>query len=433
MSDQPSQHSLRRHVIFFASLATIFLASVGGWAATTKLSNAIIGDAIVIMNDNAKSIQHLNGGIVSELLVREGDHVRAGDVLVRLDGTALKASLSVLDTTFTQLAVRRIRLEAEQQGRSDLDLGRLSSEDIDIKRNRTIVDGEYQLFLTRKSSLAGMKNQLEERKSQLREETTGNTLQITAIDDAMHLIEEELSAISALYEKQIVTMQRVNALKRQKIELVGNRGERIAARAQAEGKIAELNLQILQLDEDRRTKNATDLTELEANITEIEQRRLALLDQLQRLDLRAPLSGRIYQLSIHTVGGVANPREPLMLLAPDDQNLTVEAKIAPRDIDQLHPGQGVAILFSAFDQRTTPQIDGKVVSISPDVVVDQRNGNSYYPVRIEPSTGSLAQLSRLSLYPGMPAEVFIKIKDRSVISYFSKPLTDQLAHTFRQE
>jgi membrane fusion protein len=432
MSAPSSQHSLRRYVTLFAALAMVLIASVGGWATTTKLSNAVIGDAVVIINDNVKSIQHFTGGTVSELFVREGDHVDAGSILVRLDGTSLRATLSVLDTSFAQLAVRRLRLEAEVRGLSALDTS-LIAEDVDIQSRQAIIEGEQRLFLSRMSSLAGMKSQLEERKLQLRQEIDGNSLQITAIDDATRLIDEEHSAINALYEKQLVTMQRVNALKRQKVELVGNRGERIAARAQAEGRIAELNLQILQLDEDRRSENARDLTEIEGRIAEIRERRLETLDQLQKLDLRAPVSGRIYQLAIHTVGGVANPREPLMLLSPDDQDLTVEAKIAPRDIDQLMPGQAVQIRFSAFDQRTTPQIDGAVIALSPDVVVDQKSGRTYYPVRVRPSRAALERLNQLALYPGMPAEVFITIADRSVISYFSKPLTDQMAHMFRQE
>ena len=432
MTDPSSRHSLRRHIIFSGILAAVLLAGVGGWATTMKLSNAVIGEGTVIIDDNAKSIQHLTGGVVSELLVREGSHANAGDVLVRLDGTSLRATLSILNSTLTQLSARRLRLEAERQGAADLHIRDLADEGLDLQANREIVEGEMQLFATRKSSLAGMKSQLEERKAQLKQEIIGNDLQIRAIDEARQLIDQEHSAINSLYEQQLVTMQRVNALKRQRVELDGSRGERIAARAQAEGRIAEINLQILQLDEDRRAENAKDLTQIEASFAELKERRVAVLDQLRRLDIRAPLSGRIYQLSLHTIGGVANPGEPLMFLAPDDQELTVEAKIAARDIDQLRLGQGVDIRFSAFDQRATPQIKGAIISISPDIVSDQRTGLTHYPVRIRPDAESIKQLEHLSLYPGMPAEVFIKIADRTAISYFAKPLSDQLAHTFRE-
>jgi len=430
----PSSHpSLHRHVICVSVLGLLLVVGVGGWAATATLSNAVVGDATVIIDDNAKKIQHITGGIVSELLVREGTHVKAGDVLLRLDGTSLRASLGIINSALAQLYAKRIRLQAETLGDNGFAEADFRDSGVDIAANRKLIDGEIRLFQTRKTSLAGMKRQLDERKGQLREQITGNDLQIQAIDDATVLIDEEYRAVNSLYQQQLVTLQRVNSLKRQRVELDGNKGERIAARAQAEGRISEINLQILQLDEDRRTENAKELTEIEAKISEMEERKVAALDQLRRLDLKAPLDGRIYQLMVHTVGGVANPGEPLMLLAPDQRELTVEARIASRNIDQVHPGQMVDIRFSAFDQRTTPEVTGEVVSMSPDVITEQRTGISYYPVRVRPNPESLAKLEKLALYPGMPAEVFIRASDRSVISYLAKPFADQMAHTFREE
>ncbi len=428
-----SQHSLRRHMLFVGVLGLALVGGVGGWAATTTLSNAVVGEGTVIIDDNVKKVQHLTGGIVSELLVREGQHVKAGDVLLQLDGTSLRANLGIINSTLAQLYARRTRLQAERADKDTLSVDDIAASGVDVKANKLLIDGELQLFETRRSALAGMKKQLGERKGQLAQEIEGHTIQLKATEDATKLIDEEYQAINSLYEKQIVTMQRVNALKRQRVELDGNRGQRLAARAQAEGRISEINLQILQLGEDRRSENAKDLTEVEANAAEMEERRVAILDQLKRLDLRAPMDGRVYQLAVHTVGGVVNPGEALMLLAPDTRNLTVEAKIASRNIDSVTPGQKVDVRFSAFDQRTTPEVEGEVVSVSPDIVVDQRTGASYYPVRIKPSAETLANLKSMALYPGMPAEVFIKVADRSVVSYFMKPLTDQINHTFREE
>jgi membrane fusion protein len=433
MSMVLSQRSLRSHMIFVSVLGLALVVGVGGWAATTTLSNAVVGEGTVIIDDNVKKVQHLTGGIVSELLVKEGQHVKAGDVLLQLDGTSLRANLGIINSTLAQLYARRTRLQAERAGKETLTVNDIAASGVDVKVNKLLVDGELQLFETRRAALAGMKKQLEERKGQLAQEIEGHTIQLKATEDATALINEEYDAISSLYKKQIVTMQRVNSLKRQRVELDGNRGQRLAARAQAEGRISEINLQILQLDEDRRSENAKDLTELEANAAEMEERRVAILDQLKRLDLRAPMDGRIYQLTVHTVGGVVNPGEALMLLAPDTRSLTVEAKIASRNIDQVTPGQKVDVRFSAFDQRTTPEVEGEVVSISPDIIVDQRTGVSFYPVRVKPSPQSLAGLKNLSLYPGMPAEVFIKVADRTVVSYFMKPLSDQISHTFREE
>jgi len=420
-------------MMFVGVLGVALVGGVGGWAATTTLSNAVVGEGTVIIDDNVKKVQHLTGGIVSELLVKEGTHAKAGDVLLRLDGTALKANLGIMNSTLAQLHARRARLQAERAGLATLTIDDIAASGVDVKTSKLLVEGELQLFETRRSALAGMRKQLEERKGQLAEEIDGHTIQLKAIEEATKLIDEEYQAINSLYEKQIVTMQRVNSLKRQRVELDGNRGQRMAARAQAQGRINEINLQILQLDEDRRSENAKDLTEVEANVAEMEERRVAILDQLKRLDVRAPMDGRIYQLAVHTVGGVVNPGEALMLLAPDTRSLTVEAKIATRNIDQITPGQKVDVRFSAFDQRTTPEVEGEVVSISPDIVVEQRSGISFYPVRVKPSPESLAKLKNLALYPGMPAEVFIKVADRSVVSYFMKPLTDQISHTFREE
>jgi len=428
-----SQHSLNRHILSVWVLSVALVGGMGGWAASTALSNAVVGQGTVIIDQNVKKIQHLTGGIVSELMAREGAHVQAGDVLLRLDSTSVKANLAIIDSNLAQLYVRRARLQAERVGATEFSPDDIPANGLDIAVSKNLIDGEVQLFNARRSSLIGMRKQLEERKAQLSEEIQGDTLQLASIDEATRLIDQEYDAASKLYAQKIVTMQRVNSLKRQRVELDGNRGERLSSRAQAEGKIAEINLQILQLDEDRRTENSKDLTDVEAKTSEMQERRIAAVDQLNRLELRAPMSGRIYQLIVHTVGGVVNPGEVLMLLAPDQRDLTIEAKIATRDIDQLTLGQKVDIRFSAFDQRTTPEVKGDVVSISPDVVTEQRSGADYYPVRIKPEPASLEKLTNMALYPGMPAEVFIKVADRSVLSYMTKPLMDQISHTFREQ
>lgn len=428
-----SQRSLNSHVLSVWALAVALVGGMGGWAASTALSNAVVGQGTVIIDQNVKKIQHLTGGIVSELLAREGMHVQAGDVLLRLDSTSVKANLAIIDGNLAQLYIRRARLQAERVGATEFSAGDIAANGIDTAASQNLIDGEVQLFNARRSSLVGMRKQLEERKAQLAEEIQGDTLQLASIDEASKLVDQEYDAAAKLYSQQIVTMQKVNGLKRQRVELDGNRGERLSSRAQAEGKIAEINLQILQLDEDRRTENSKDLTDVEAQISEARERRIAAVDQLNRLELRAPMNGRIYQLTVHTVGGVVNPGEVLMLLAPDQRDLTIEAKIATRDIDQLTLGQKVDIRFSAFDQRTTPEVKGDVISISPDVVTEQRSGADYYPVRIKPEPASLQKLTNIALYPGMPAEVFIKVADRSVISYMTKPLMDQINHTFREQ
>jgi len=431
--DMNSLKSIRRHVTVVSLLGAALVFGIGGWAATASLSGAVVGDGTVVIDENVKKIQHLTGGIVSELLVREGDHVQSGDLLVRLDATSVQANLGIIESSLAQLYARRSRLVAERRGSTEFTVDDVDLNGLEPNTDRNLVEGEVQLFATRIASLIGMRKQLEERKNQLLAEIEGDTIQLQSIEDATDLVMQELQASEELYKQKIVTLQKVNSLRRQKVELDGNRGERLASRAQAQGKISEIKLQILQLDEDRRSDIAKDLADVEAKIAELEERQVAARDQLKRLDIRAPLNGKIYQLAVHTVGGVINPGEPLMLLAPDQRALTVEARIATRSIDQIAVGQQVDIRFTAFDQKTTPEVTGNVTSISPDIITDPKSGQSYYAVRVVPIVESLSRLGGLSLYPGMPAEVFIKTGDRQALSYFAKPLTDQMKHAFREE
>lgn len=430
-----SHRSLGRHITAVTILGLLLVVGVGGWAMTTELSSAIVASGTVVVENNVKKIQHLTGGIVEEVLVREGDTVKAGQVLIKLDGTTVRANLSIVQNTLAQLYARRARLLAEQIGADDFtipeDLSQLISGS--STPGEVLEESERKLFISRKNALLGMKSQLASRKDQLTDETKGLTVQLTAIEDALKLIGEELTGLDKLYGKGLVSMQRLTELKRDRAQLEGDRGARIASRAQAAGKSSEIDLQILQLDEDRRTENAKELTDVEGKIAEYEDRRVAAMDQLKRLDIRSPLDGRIYQLAVHSVNGVINAGEVLMLVVPGSDGLTVEAKIATHDIDQIRVGQPVEVRFSAFNQRTTPIVEAEVVTVAPDLVTDQRTGMTYYPLRIKPKAESLKGLKGLTLYPGMPAEVFIKIADRTVISYLAKPLTEQIQHTFRED
>lgn len=425
--------SIKRHVLIVGLLGAVLVFGIGGWAATASLSGAVVGDGMVIIDENVKKIQHLTGGIVSELVVKEGDHVQAGDLLLRLDATSIRASLGIINSSLAQLYARRSRLIAERSGATEFTVNDVDLNGLEPDADLNLVEGEVRLFTSRVASLAGMRRQLEERKNQLSAEIEGDTIQLQSIDDGAKLVGQELDASEELYRQKLVTLQKVNSLRRQKVELSGNRGERLASRAQAQGKISEIDLQILQLDEDRRSEIAKDLADTEGKIAEFEERQVAGKDQLRRLDIRAPLDGKIYQLAVHTVGGVINPGEPLMLLAPDQRALTVEARIAARSIDQITLGQQVDIRFTAFDQKTTPEVTGNVTSVSPDIIIDQKSGQSYYAARVVPNIESLENLNGKSLYPGMPAEVFIKTADRQALSYFAKPLTDQMKHAFREE
>jgi membrane fusion protein len=428
-----SRSSLRRHVILAGALTTLLVGGVGGWAATSSLASAVITSGTVVVDGNVKKVQHPSGGIVGELLVRNGDTVEAGQVLIRLDETLTLANLKIVRATLAQLHVRRARLEAERDGLPDFDIPQPTSELVPGGESTRIADSERRLFENRRTATEGMKAQLVTRKEQLKEEVIGLGVQIDSAEELIGLIDQELEGITDLYEKKLVSIQRVTQLKRDRAEFSGNLGSYIAARAQAAGRGSEIDLQILQIDQDMRATVAGELTEVERNIAEYEERRVAAEDQLRRVDIRAPIAGRVYQLQVHTEQGVINPADVLMLIVPDDDVLDVEAPIGTQYIDQVYVGQKVSLRFSAFNMQTTPEVEGEVTVIAPDHVVDERTGFGSYPLRIRPNPDSLAKLKGMALYPGMPVEVFIKSGERTVFSYLLKPALDQIEHAFREE
>ncbi len=296
-----------------------------------------------------------------------------------------------------------------------------------------IVSGETKLFNLRRSARTGQKAQLKERIDQLQEEIRGDTAQQEAKAQEIALIDRELSGVKELWSKNLVQLTRLTALEREKARLDGERAQLIAATAQAKGKIAEIQLQIIQIDQDLSSDVAKELRETEGKVGEFVERKVTAEDQLKRVDIRAPQDGTVFQLSVHTIGGVINAGDPIMLVVPEADNLMVEAKINPQDIDQVQLGQNAVLRFSAFNMRTTPEINGRVARISADTTTDQRTGQSYYLVRIAMPPAEVARLGEVRLVPGMPVEAFILTGERTVISYLVKPLRDQLQRAMKEK
>ncbi|UXS32755.1 HlyD family type I secretion periplasmic adaptor subunit [Agrobacterium tumefaciens] len=425
--------SILTHSAAVILLAIGLLVGLGGWAALAKLAGAVVASGRVVVEGNSKKIQHLSGGIVSEIDVAEGDRVEAGQVLLRLSATIVQANLSIVENTLAQLYSRRARLGAELAEASSFTV----PEDLEVLTNlkaaKTFIDSEQSLFNSRRNALSGMKKQLATRKDQLADEARGLSVQVEATDNELAIVKEDVSKTQELYKKGLVTLQRLNLLKRQLSNLEGQQGQYMAARAQTVGKLSELDLQLLQLDEDRKSEVTKDLTSIEATVAEYEERLAATRDQLDRLDIRSPIAGRIYQLSVHNINGVIQPGEVLMLVVPEKEELAIEANIVPKDIDQIYVGQPVTIRFTAFNQSTTPDVSAEVAVVAPDLQTDSRTGTSYYSLRIKPSKAGMEHIPGGRLYPGMPAEVFIQTSERSVLSYFVKPFQDRLKKTFVQE
>jgi HlyD family secretion protein len=432
-SASPSRRSIRRHLLVGAVVGGALIAGVAGWASTAELAGAVIAKGVVVVESDVKKVQHPTGGIVGELRVHDDQRVNAGDVVVRLDATQTMANLAVFTKSLDELSARQARLEAEKVGAESItfpdDLLAREAQDPEVAK---ILESERKLFNLRLEARNGQKAQLRERAGQFREEVGGLGEQVEAKTQEIALIQEELKGVLDLWKKKLVPFTRISSLQRDAARLGGERGQLIASKAEAGGKIAEVELQIIQVDQDARSKVAEELSDVRAKISELSERKIAAEDQLKHIDIRAPQTGRVHQLAVHTVGGVIGPGETIMLIVPDSDALSVQAKVSPNDIDQLRPDQPALLRFSAFNLRTTPELNGTISWISADQTQDQHTGESYYTLRIAVSDAEIARLHGLKIIPGMPVEAFIQTGTRSVLSYLVKPLTDQVMRTFRE-
>ena len=433
ISEKGPRGSIRLHLIVGLAVVAVLVGGLGGWASTAEISGALIAPGSIVVDSNVKKVQHPTGGVVGEVRVHDGDVVKAGDIVVRLDDTVTRASLAIVTKNLNGLWARAARLEAEQQGADKikfpvmlLDL----ASDPDVK---TVMASETKLFDVRSTGRIGQKAQLRERVAQLNEEIAGLTAQEVAKTHEIDLVNRELVGVQQLYEQRLVQMSRLTTLQRDAARLAGERAQFIASRAQAKGKITETELQIIQVDKDLVSDVSKDLRETNDKIGEFVERKVTAEDQLRRIDIRAPQDGMVLQSTVHTVGGVISAGDAIMMIVPQQDNLSVEAKVNPQDIDQLQIGQKTLLRFSAFNQRTTPELNGVVSRVSPDTTTDQRTGQSTYTIRVSIPPEEIARLGDVKLIPGMPVEAFVQTGDRTMLSYLAKPLHDQLMRAFREK
>ncbi|OYU90170.1 MAG: hemolysin secretion protein D [Bradyrhizobiaceae bacterium PARB1] len=417
----------------YAGLAmlAVGISTVGVWAATAPLASAVIAPAQIVVDSNVRKVQHPTGGVVSEILVNDGDHVRAGDVLLRLDETLTRANLALIENQLNQFWTRRARLRAEQAGRDSFAAPDEFEGRADQPAIADIIAGETSLMQSRRAAITGQQSQFRERTAQIGEEIHGLAAQIASKREQIRLIQRELEGVRDLFEKNLIPFARLTALEREAARLTGEEGQLIAETARAKGRITETELQTLQVVQDQRREIATDLREVEIKIADLSERRIAALDQLTRVVLKAPQAGIIHQKSVHTVGGVITAGEQLMLIIPEKDSLVVEARVEPQMIDRLKIGQQAKLRFTAFDSAVTPDLDGKLVRIAADLTKDQQSGVSFYVARISVSDGELSKLGGKALVPGMPVEAYILNGSRTAFEYLRKPLEDQLARAFR--
>jgi HlyD family secretion protein len=436
-TEQDPRRMIRKLNLTGLAITAVLIGGVGGWAATAQLAGAVIAPGTIVVESSVKKVQHPTGGVIGEILVKEGDEVDEGQLVLRLDDTVTRATLGAVRSQLDELMAREARLLAERDDADEI----MFPAQLTVRRNdlsvAAAVAGEQKLFESRKTARTGQRAQLRERIAQLNEEIRGLSAQVAAKESELVLIGKELIGVAELYQKNLVSISRYTQLQRDQTRLQGERGQLIADIARARGKISETELQIIQLDQDFRTDVLKDLREAQGKIAELKERVTAAEDQLKRVDLRAPQAGTVHQLAVHTLGGVISNGETIMQIVPRADELVVEAKVAPFDIDQVATGATAAVRIMSGNQRTTPVITGRVTRVSADVAREQQQNSAqpaqaYYTVRVALPADEVARLTDIHLVPGMPAEVFIQTHERTPLQYLLKPLQEQIARTFRE-
>jgi HlyD family secretion protein len=396
------------------------------------ISGAVVVTGSMVAGTSLRKIQHPTGGVVAAILVKDGDHVASGDVIVRLNEVAARSTLEVLNTQLDELRARAARLTAERDGLpqpqwpADL-IARTAPP-----RVARMMTSEAALFQTRTSLQMRKGELLVQHINQLTEEIAGLTAQVASREAQFQHVTAELTGLETLYRQQLVPLPRISAVRREAARLDGERRQLQSTVASTHSKIAEAKLQIVATTETNRSEVSKELSETQSKLAELSERQIAALDQFKRHEIRAPISGTVHQLAVHTIGGVANPGEVLMQIVPERDELVFEARLASRDIDQVSDGQAATIRFSAFNRSTTPELHGVVSYVAADASRDPQSGATHYTVRIALPDSELRRLDGLRLLPGMPADAFLETGSRSMVSYLLRPITDQMQRAFRE-
>lgn len=426
-----SRRSTLPMVVGFTALA-LLVGGLGAWATTTRLAGAVVASGTIEVQSNRQVIQHQEGGIVGAILATDGQHVEAGELVLSFDDTLLRLELAIIDGQLTELSARKARLVAERDGADDVtfdaQLTEASNDDPELAEQLT---GQRNLFTARLHTTEQQIDQLGEQIQQHNAVITGVEAQLDALRKQLQLIEGELEDQTTLLSKGLTQNSRVSALQREQASLSGQIGELVASIAQTKGQIASIKIEILRLRTTRREEAITTLRDQQFQQIELIERKLALSERLDRLNVRSPVSGVIYGSQVFTERAVIQPGAPIMYVIPQDQPLVIAARIEPIHIDQVFRGQPAGLRFSAFEQRTTPELSGNVIEVSADALTDEATGQPYYRVEVRPKEEELTKLGNNTLLPGMPVELFIKTDERTPLSYLTKPLTDYFNRAMR--
>ncbi len=419
------QFGITSRIAVSAIFAATLVFGVGGWAAQAKLSGAVITQGQVAVSQQVKLIQHRDGGIVSAIPVKNGTHVKKGDVLLQLDETQTRVELSIVRGQLQQFYAMRARLTAERDGDATVSFGELDIPDV-------LKTSEVKLFEANRRMITSQEEQMRLQIAQFEEQIRGLKAQTGSSDKEKEIVEKEISKLETLLKSGLVPVSEHRDLLRQMARIDGSKGELLARIAEALGQISELRIKLMSIDQNNRKETQGQIVGLEAKIAELTERAVAAKDRLSRMDVRAPVDGLVYDLQIHTIGGIIAPGATAMSIVPEGEDLTVEIRIPPVDIDRIAPGQKSRMRFTVFNQRTTPELDGRIDVIAAATTLDRNTGQPFYLATVE-LTEPLEKLGGRKLMPGMPVEVFVQTDERTAISYLTKPFSDQMLRAFREE
>ena len=424
----------RMRPLLFVGYFTLFslVFGLGAWGAVTRIAGAVVSAGALEVEGKRQVIQHPTGGVIKAINARDGDEVTEGQVLVELDGEDLGPELDTVEGQWFEILARKSRLDAERDG---LDTISFHAELVARQADQRIADlirAQQQQFDARRKLQSEEAAQLKEQQVQIAKQNEGLEALATSTNDQVVLINKEITAQQTLMSQGLTQMSRLLTPQRELARLQGTAGQVAASLAENRGKIAELEIELVRLTSKVREEAIAELRELEFREIELREKRRSLKDQIARLDLRAPSSGIVYGSTVDTLRGVIKPAEPVMYVVPKDAPLIVKVRVETIHIDQVHVGQEAALRFSAFDQRTTPEVTGHVISVSADAYLDEKFGHHYYDAVVELDEGQAERLDHVTLLPGMPVEAFIRTADRSALSYLVKPMSDYFTRAFRE-
>jgi HlyD family secretion protein len=433
VSDQSGTWSARWPLFWGFLTLVLLIGGLGAWSVLTTLSGAIIAPGRIEVAQHRQVVQHVDGGIVAEILVMEGAKVRSGDILLRLDGSQLRSELTIVENQLHELSARRARLEAERDAADTVEFPAALLETAASRPDvAEMVDGQASLFDAHRETLAQAVDQRRKRIGQIGSQVEGIEAQQAAVETQITLLGPELEAQRELLAKGLTQATRVSEIERELADEQGRAGELTAAKAEAAGRVTEIEIEIRGLATQLRQTAEAELRDIVARELELSERQSALAERIERLDIRAPAAGLVFGMQVTTPQSVIKPADPVMFIIPQDRPLLVAVRVPATHVDEVHVGQTVRLMFSSLPSRTTPEVNGQVSLLAADALTDDRSGLTYYRAEITIDAKSLQDIGDVEVVPGMPVDAFIRTADRTALSYVLKPFTDYFRNAFRE-